>query len=51
MAFGTPDRPGYLLDSLREMEEFMLEEGIIQQRLALQDLIESGAIHRFFNKE
>jgi len=50
MAFGTPERPGYLLESLREMEEFMLEQGVIQQHPELQDLIEFGGIQRFFNK-
>ena len=50
MAFGTPEHPGYLLESLKGMEEFMLREGVIQQRLALQDLIEFEAIHRFFKE-
>ncbi len=48
MAFGTPERPGYLLDSLREMEKFMLEYGVIQQGLALEDLIEFEGVRRFF---
>lgn len=50
IAFGTSDRPGYLLESLREMEDFMFREGIIQEKLSLQDLIESGGIQRFFQK-
>jgi len=49
-AFGTPANPGYLLESLREMETFMLQQGIIEQRLPLQDLIEYTGIGRFFNK-
>jgi len=50
VAFGTADKPGYLLESLREMQEFMLKQGVIQQRLHLQDLIEFEGIHRFFNE-
>ena len=50
MAFGTQDRPGYLLESLKEMESFMLEQGVIQQHLPLQDLIESEGIYRFFKR-
>ena len=49
-AFGTRVRPGYLLESLEEMEKFMLQEGLIQERLALQDLIEFESIPRFFKK-
>lgn len=50
MAFGTTERPGYILESLREMETFMLEQGIIKEHLALEDLIEFGVDQRFFNK-
>ncbi len=49
IAFGTQDNPGYLLESLREMEDFMYEQGIIQQHLPLQDLIEFECIQEFFN--
>jgi NitT/TauT family transport system substrate-binding protein len=48
MAFGSPDHPGYLLGSLREMEAFMLEQGVIQQRLPLKDFIEFEGIQKFF---
>ncbi len=50
MAFGTTDRPGYLLESLREMETFMLEQGIIKEHLALEDLIEFKVAQRYFSK-
>jgi NitT/TauT family transport system substrate-binding protein len=49
-AFGTADKPGYLLESLRAMERFMLKEGVIQRPLPLQDLIEFDGIRRFFAK-
>ncbi len=50
IAFGNPQEPGYLLESLKEMETFMLTQGIIQQHLNLQDLIYFDGIQRFFNK-
>jgi len=50
IAFGNPKQPGYLLESLKEMEAFMLEQGVIQQHLDLQDLIYFDGIQRFFNK-
>ncbi len=50
IAFGTQERPGYLLESLKNMQEFMLEQGVIQQRLALEDLVEFGGPQRFFNR-
>ncbi len=50
MAFGTTDRPGYLLESLENMQEFMLEQGVIQQRLALEDLLEAEGIRRALNR-
>ncbi len=50
MAFGTPDHPGYLLESLKEMQEFMLEQRVIQQPLEVQNLIDFEAVQRFFNK-
>lgn len=49
-AFGTPAKPGYLLDSLREMEAFMLKQGIIKQSLPLSEMIEFDGIRRFYNK-
>ena len=50
MAFGSQDRGGYLVESLREMERFMLRQGVIQQGLNLKDLIEFKGIQRFFNQ-
>jgi len=50
LAFGTTEKPGYLLESLRGMQEFMLEQGVIQERLGLQDLIEIEGVQRFFNQ-
>jgi NitT/TauT family transport system substrate-binding protein len=50
IAFGTSQRPGYLLDSLKEMEGFMIAQGIIPQHLDLQDLVYFDGIQRFFNK-
>ena len=49
-AFGTHDSPGYLLTSLREMERFMFEQGVIEQRVPIEDLIDSGGIRRFFEQ-
>jgi NitT/TauT family transport system substrate-binding protein len=49
-ALGTSGRPGYLLESLIEMERFMLQQGVIQRPLPLQDLIEFDGIRRFFAK-
>ena len=51
IAFGVPERPGYLFDSLKQMEEFMLREGVIQESLPLQDLIESGSVRRFLKRQ
>lgn len=48
MAFGTPETPGYLLDSLRDMEQFMFEEGVITERLSLQNLLGSKDIQKLF---
>jgi len=50
MAFGTPESPGYLLDSLRDMEQFMFEEGVIMQRLPLQNLLGSRGSQKIFSK-
>lgn len=50
IAFGTLQRPGYLLDSLKEMETFMLEQGVIQKKLDLQNLLYSDGVERFFKK-
>ena len=50
IAFGTPQQPGYLLDSLKVMETFMFEQGGIQQHLDLQDLIYPDGVQRFFKK-
>ncbi len=50
MAFGNRDREGYLVESLREMERFMLRQGVIQQGVNLKDLIEFKGIQRFFNQ-
>ena len=36
--------------SLKEMEDFMFRQGVIQQRLNLQDLIESEGIRRFYSE-
>ncbi len=49
-AFGTPDNQGYLLESLREMEDFLLRQGIIKQHIALEELIEIDGIRRFFRE-
>ncbi len=50
MAFGSPASPGYLLESLREIQGFMLEQGVIQEGFPVQSLIEFGGIRRFFNE-
>ncbi len=50
VAFGTPDRPGYLVESLKEMESFMLEQEVIQKHISIQDLIDSEGIQRFFKR-
>ena len=47
-AFGTKENPGYLLDSLEEMEDFMFRQGIIQQHVPLEGLIDGEGIRRFF---
>jgi NitT/TauT family transport system substrate-binding protein len=49
-ALGTSDNPGYLLESLIEMERFMLEQGVIQQDLPVHNLIDFEGIQRFFAK-
>ncbi len=49
MAFGTADSPGYLLESLKEMEMFMFKQGVIQQHIQLKELIEFDSIGNFFN--
>ena len=49
-AFGTPEKPGYLLESMRDMQEFMLKEGVIQKLLHLQDFIKFEGIQRFFDE-
>ena len=49
IAFGTADCPGYLLESLEEMEIFMFKHGVIRQRIQLKDLIEFDSIQNFFN--
>jgi len=49
-AFGIPSSRGYLFDSLKEMETFLLDHGVIQQRLALEDLIYSAGVARFFER-
>jgi NitT/TauT family transport system substrate-binding protein len=50
IAFGTSRQPGYLQDSLKEMEAFMFAQGVIQQRLDLQNLIYFDGVKRFFKK-
>ena len=50
IAFGTAERPGYLLESLQEMEAFMLEQGVIKQHLDLQNMIYFDGVQRFFGK-
>ena len=47
-AFGTPETPGYLLESLREMEAFMCREGAIDRKVPVETLIDHGAVLRFF---
>ena len=49
-AFGTQGGPGYLLESLREMERFMLEQGVIEQPVPLEGLADFAGIQRFFNR-
>ena len=39
-AFGTAQRPGYLLESLIEMETFMIEQGVLKHKLPLAELID-----------
>lgn len=50
VAFGTREKPGYLLESLKEMEDFMIREGVISQHLPLHDLIAYEVIHGVFRK-
>ena len=50
IAFGTPQQPGYLLESFKEMETFMLEQGVIQHHLDLQNLIYFDGVQKFFKK-
>ena len=47
-AFGTPDSLGYLSESLTEMQNFMLKQGVIKERIPVEDLVEAGGIRRFF---
>ena len=47
MAFGTADKPGYLLDALQQMHDFMLEQGVIKKRLSLKDALYFEGIQRF----
>ena len=47
-AFSTTDRPGYLLNSLREMEDFMYRFGAIQQRVEVDNLITAVGVLNFF---
>ena len=49
-AFGTPDSPGYLLQSMRDMRNFMIHEGVIRQEVPLKQLIDFDSVHRFFKK-
>ena len=49
IALGSPTKPGYLLDSLREMETFMLDQGVIHEHLVLENLIDFSGIQRFFD--
>jgi NitT/TauT family transport system substrate-binding protein len=49
-ALGSPDRPGYLLTSLKEMEKFMLQEEVIKEPLPLQELIEFEGVQRFYGE-
>ena len=39
MAFGTKNKPGYLLESLKEMEDFMIEQNVLKKRLPLKSMI------------
>ena len=48
IAFGTPENPGYLLDSLKAMQDFMLQQGVIKTPQALGDLVYFDGVHRFF---
>jgi len=47
MAFGTADRPGYLLEALQQMHDFMLEQGVIKKRLSLKAALYFEGIQRF----
>jgi len=48
IAFGDHHKEGYLLESLREMEGFMLQQGVIRQSLNLRGIVELEGIQRFF---
>jgi NitT/TauT family transport system substrate-binding protein len=50
MAFGTQKQTGYLLKSLEEMQNFMLEQHVIYQPLVLQDMLDFEAARRFFHE-
>jgi NitT/TauT family transport system substrate-binding protein len=50
MAFGTRENPGYLVESLKEMESFMLKEGVIDQKVPLMELIDFSGVNRYFER-
>lgn len=51
IAFGTSQEPGYLLESLKEMEDFMVEQGVIPEASNLHDLIYFDGVHKFWEEE
>lgn len=50
IAIGTRQHPGYLLESLKEMETFMLAQGVIQDHVDLENMVDYEAVHRFFER-
>jgi NitT/TauT family transport system substrate-binding protein len=50
IAFGTKENPGYLIESIKEMENFLIQENIIQEHGILDDLIYYDGINRFYSK-
>jgi NitT/TauT family transport system substrate-binding protein len=47
-AFGRPGDPGYLLESLNRMKDFMFTQGVIQKDISVEQLIDEEGIRRYF---
>lgn len=50
IAFGTKDNPGYLIESIEEMEAFMIKEGVIKEPIPINKLIYYEGINHFFKQ-